>query len=587
MQTRYRHLLQALLLLALFCAAGLAGCQDNALPVSAPEPTAAPTATPAPSLSPSPTPEPTPSPRPTRYLGDAEADALLLSHETLELRRSRTNQIRLYESPSLDAPWENARNTTTETTRSEVIVLSETSAPDGTRFYYVRTAFDGREGYMPVDGTRESELQEEGVSGFALIQRPGCPVYRATKAGSRVLAREDYAAVRVLGSYRGFYFVVTQDGVYGYVDPAQLRMVTQAEMEQYLAAGTLADAAETFSAAAFADALEARAGEAAESTEALLLDALTRAGLYFSPGYYRHFEKPLGDALLYPQGLYQDEVYNSLLFKLWNSAGNLVQCAGQETEWAHVADYADVQRGDLLFFAEYAETDTAIVQPYEVVLRGPDSGYVTACGVALGGDRMLTVQDGVVTVVESLSESPLMACFDSARRIYPAVTDAKAHLIECMISAIYDRLGTPYDNIVRTGDESYDCSGIICWTLRTLDVRRERRDDGAEMQETTASGLSNIQKLYRFDTVIETEKLNERLRVLEDIERLERGDLVFLYNEQGTRMGHVMLYLGDGNVIHSTTVSDEYRGTLVAGFRPELKELYACARRIASISPIG
>ena len=37
MQTRYRHLLQALLLLALFCAAGLAGCQDNALPVSAPE----------------------------------------------------------------------------------------------------------------------------------------------------------------------------------------------------------------------------------------------------------------------------------------------------------------------------------------------------------------------------------------------------------------------------------------------------------------------------------------------------------------------------------------------------------------------
>ena len=300
-----------------------------------------------------------------------------------------------------------------------------------------------------------------------------------------------------------------------------------------------------------------------------------------------HFFFLFGDALLYPQGLYQDEVYNSLLFKLWNSAGNLVQCAGQETEWAHVADYADVQRGDLLFFAEYAETDTAIVQPYEVVLRGPDSGYVTACGVALGGDRMLTVQDGVVTVVEALSESPLMACFDSARRIYPAVTDAKAHLIECMISAMYDRLGTPYDNIVRTGDESYDCSGIICWTLRTLDVRRERRDDGTEMQETTASGLSNIQKLYRFDTVIETEKLNERLRVLEDIERLERGDLVFLYNEQGTRMGHVMLYLGDGNVIHSTTVSDEYRGTLVAGFRPELKELYACARRIASISPIG
>ena len=57
---------------------------------------------------------------------------------------------------------------------------------------------------------------------------------------------------------------------------------------------------------------------------------------------------------------------------------------------------------------------------------------------------------------------------------------------------------------------------------------------------------------------------------------------MFLLNEKRTRIGHVMLYLGDGNVIHSTTVSDDYRGTLVAGFRPELQELYSCATRIVS-----
>ena len=63
---------------------------------------------------------------------------------------------------------------------------------------------------------------------------------------------------------------------------------------------------------------------------------------------------------------------------------------------------------------------------------------------------------------------------------------------------------------------------------------------------------------------------------------MERGDLVFLLNEKHSRIGHVMIYLGDGNVIHSTTVSDDYRGTLVAGFRPELQELYSCATRIVS-----
>ena len=42
-----------------------------------------------------------------------------------------------------------------------------------------------------------------------------------------------------------------------------------------------------------------------------------------------------------------------------------------------------------------------------------------------------------------------------------------------------------------------------------------------------------------------------------------------------------MVCLGGGNVIHSTTVAELYEGTLVAGFRPELQELYACARRFS------
>jgi len=44
-----------------------------------------------------------------------------------------------------------------------------------------------------------------------------------------------------------------------------------------------------------------------------------------------------------------------------------------------------------------------------------------------------------------------------------------------------------------------------------------------------------------------------------------------------------MIYLGDMRVIHSTTVTDVYRGTLVAGFREELQGLYSNALRIVNI----
>ena len=61
---------------------------------------------------------------------------------------------------------------------------------------------------------------------------------------------------------------------------------------------------------------------------------------------------------------------------------------------------------------------------------------------------------------------------------------------------------------------------------------------------------------------------------------LERGDLIFLVGETQGRISHVMIYLGDMRVIHSTTVTDFYRGTLVAGFRPELQGLYSNALRM-------
>jgi hypothetical protein len=46
-----------------------------------------------------------------------------------------------------------------------------------------------------------------------------------------------------------------------------------------------------------------------------------------------------------------------------------------------------------------------------------------------------------------------------------------------------------------------------------------------------------------------------------------------------------MIYLGEGRVIHSTRIDEEYGGTVVAFFRPELQKLYQTAVRIDTISP--
>ena len=197
---------------------------------------------------------------------------------------------------------------------------------------------------------------------------------------------------------------------------------------------------------------------------------------------------------------------------------------------------------------------------------------------------MLTVRNGVVVDVEidSISEK----YFDCARRISTTVVDEKAHLIECLISMTYDRLGTPYNSVRRIGDESYDCSGLINWLFRCYDYLAENGNE--PILDVTAAGWSNNVNAIR----------NSKNRIVfantsiprdnrEALTSLERGDFVFLLNERRNKTGHVMIYLGNNTVIHSTRIEGNYRGTLVARFRPHLQSLYCNSRRIESITPIN
>lgn len=524
---------------------------------------------------PTPSPSPEPTPEPVDYLGQRVSDNLLAQMETLQLV-SFAGSIDLYPEASTSSESTTLVNRTTDRSISDLIVLEEVTSPEGKLFYHVRAAFTDATGYVLAKDTRNSKLALSGVSGFSLMIVPGCSMMKSPDEESTVLSQESYHAARILGLYRGFYYVITEDGNRGFVKPDQLKLIDKATLETYLASGVFPAAESSFDIENLISYAETQASVA--STEALIYDGLSRLGFYMNPGYYQFFQKELSDLTQYPIG-YHEDVYNSSLFKLWNSCGNLAYYEGQPTQWLHVARGAKLQRGDLLFFAEYGPGDMAEVETYEVVLRGPDSGYITACGIYLGNDSMLWVKNGAVEKVEQLSASPLWQFFDSARRIQPEVTDEKANLLESIISSSYDRLGTPYNNFCRMGEVSYDCSGLIGWSLRRAGAT-QIRSGGKQFRETTASGLAHLELLYYKGQTLTLKYVSKSSGDQASIPLLQRGDLIFLIGETQPRISHVMIYLGNMRVIHSTTVTDFYRGTLVAGFRPELQQLYTNAVRI-------
>ena len=59
---------------------------------------------------------------------------------------------------------------------------------------------------------------------------------------------------------------------------------------------------------------------------------------------------------------------------------------------------------------------------------------------------------------------------------------------------------------------------------------------------------------------------------------LQPGDLVIFNNDANTRIGHVGIYVGDGNFIHASNPSDGVKiTTLLSGY---YKQRYVGARRV-------
>ena len=406
-------------------------------------------------------------------------------------------------------------------------------------------------------------------------------VYEKPNEDSAVLGRESYHLVYIHTIKKDFYYVTTQEGLTGYVKWSQVTPLSDSDIEAYFSAALLLSyTSARYSPDDFVE--ELMASETRGEMEDRIYYALCRLGFDFEPFYYRVYQKDLQDKTKYPL-YYKDDVYNSLLFKLFNSTGSLVYFNGHQTQWEYVPANGELQKGDILFFSELPKRSKGVLEGCEFVIAGQHSGRITGCAVYQGDDSILTLQDGRVERMDGFAASQLFKSFDSARRIHTAVFDDKQLIIEDLIAQMYDCLGTPYNNFQRTGDFSFDCSGIISWCFERMELY-PKRYTSYHFTETTASGRANI-----MDYIWHGQKeVNMVVPVSQEdgqksLDGFERGDIIFLLRAQGGTIGHVMVYLGDGRVIHSTYISNKYSGTVVANFRKSLQRLYCISLRIGSI----
>ena len=494
-------------------------------PTPSPTPTASPTPTPEPTA----TPEPTPTPTPTSVPMD---------------RRDFESEVR------------------------EVLFPLWAGEPEPT---------------PTVEPLATADPRAEAMGKLAAMVFANVAVYEKPNETAKVLGRESYHLLYVHNIHRDYYYVTTQEGRQGYMKISQVTPLNEADLEAYLSAAMqLTYTVKKYSPDAFVEELLSldSMGDMAERIYAVLC----RLGLDFEPYYYRVYAKELDNDKKYPI-YYKDPVYNSLAFKLFNSTGSLVYYDGHPTQWEYVPVGGELQRGDILFFTDLPKRNNGVLEGCEFVVAGQHSGNITGIAVYLGDDQILTLREGQMNVVGGFIQgSSLYAGFDSARRIHTEVYDDKQLIIEDLIAQIYDCLGTPYNSYNRTGDFSFDCSGIISWCYERMELY-PTAFVYYHWLESSASGLSQITEFTWHG------KKQVRMKVPMAIEegqasldKFQRGDVIFLLRSGGGRIGHVMVYLGEGRVIHSTYINKKYSGTVVANFRHALQKLYYTSLRIDTVS---
>lgn len=93
------------------------------------------------------------------------------------------------------------------------------------------------------------------------------------------------------------------------------------------------------------------------------------------------------------------------------------------------------------------------------------------------------------------------------------------------------QLGKPYV-LGGNGPDTFDCSGLVYYCLKQL---------GINIGRLNARGYANY----------------EGWEKVEDYHDLKRGDLVFYWNDSGSYISHVGVYLGNNKYIHASSSHGE------------------------------
>ena len=123
--------------------------------------------------------------------------------------------------------------------------------------------------------------------------------------------------------------------------------------------------------------------------------------------------------------------------------------------------------------------------------------------------------------------------------------------IKKMIEIAKAQLGAKYIR-GNEGPNSYDCSGLVYYCLK---------QGGSNRRRLNAAGYSNIEDWEKIDS----------------LSKLKAGDLLFFRNNSGSKIGHVGIYIGNGEMVEASSNNGKVvrRSCTSATW----KRLFAWARR--------
>jgi cell wall-associated NlpC family hydrolase len=101
--------------------------------------------------------------------------------------------------------------------------------------------------------------------------------------------------------------------------------------------------------------------------------------------------------------------------------------------------------------------------------------------------------------------------------------------IDKLISAAKKQLGDTYI-LGKTGPDSFDCSGLVVYCLRQVNVYTRRLN---------AAGLSKTTSWTK----------------VSDLDNVKRGDLLFFKSDDSSSIGHVGIYIGSGEMIDASSAN--------------------------------